>query len=178
MSVRLPTYAAILLGFALTASTACNRGSVSITSPPPSSVLKTSLTADPLVVRPEFLPRSSCLTHRPFGVRVTLIVAGGRDLFVHGFRFGFRDRFGARALPDVFPTPAGSSIPSSSPIPIPGASALPGSSPIPIPSTTSLPFFLLFDCGVIPDGVLVITADVGDRNGTIEKPELSVFVRQ
>lgn len=191
MYARFPTYAAILSFLVFFAATACNRGSIGPTSPGPSTTVKTSLTAEPVAARPEFLSNPTCPTHPSFGIRITVIV-GGNDLIVRGIRFAFTDRFGSRALPDVFPTPAGStSIPSSSPIPIPGSAALPGSSPIPIPGSSpingvlvsdgtrlALPFFLRFGCDVVPEGTIIIIVDTADRTGRPGTSEVRVAVRQ
>jgi hypothetical protein len=142
-------------------------------------------------VRPEFLPGSSCTGRPSFGVRITVIVGGGEDLILRGLRFTFTDRFGERALPDVFPTPEGPFIPSSTPVPFPGVAPLPTRGPIPIPGSPpidgvlvsaltsgKLPFFLRFGCGVFPEGTILIGGELNDRNGRHSTTELRVSVRQ
>lgn len=190
MSVRLPTYAAISLVLVFLTSPACSPNSITPTSPNTTTNLK-SLSAEPEMVRPEFVSNPSCLTHQAFGVRLIVII-GGEDLIVRGIRFGFTDRFGNRSLPDVFSTTAGStSIPSSGPVPFPGAAVLPNVSAIPIPGSSpitgmlvpdaqrlSLPFFLRFGCDVFPEGTIVITLDTADTVGRPGTREVNVAVRQ
>ena len=190
MSVRLPTYAAILLVLVFLASPACSRSAVTPTSPNTTTNLK-SVSVEPESVRPEFISGSSCSTRPPFGVRFTVIV-GGEDLIIRGIRFGFTDRFGNRLVPDVIPTIEGSSsIPSSSPIPFPGPATLPNASPIPIPGASpitgvlvtdtrrlSLPFFLRFGCDVFPEGTIVVIVDTADTVGRFGARELNVALRQ
>lgn len=191
MCDRSPAYAPILLVLTLVATAACGGGSVNPSSPAPSAPAKSSITAEPLVARPEFLQNSSCSTRPPFGVRITVILGGVDDLIVRGVGFAFTDRFGDRALPDVFPVPSGStSMPSSSPIPFPGPTPIPGSSPIPIPGSSpingvfvsagashSQTFFLRFGCGLIPEGMLVVSGDVADRTGRPSTVERRIPVR-
>jgi hypothetical protein len=163
MFERSPRYPAIMLALLLAAVTACNRTSASPTTPAAAdAALKPSFTAEPLKVRPEFLPHGSCTGRTPFGVRITVVVAAGEDFILRGLSFSFTDRFGGRSLPDVFPTPDGSSIPTSAPIPFPGFAPLPTRGPIPIPGSPpidgvlvgrtvrELPFFLRFGCGLVP----------------------------
>ena len=191
MYERFPTYAPVMLALLLTSSVACNRTTASPTTPAPAGgALKSSLTAEPLVGRPEFLPGSSCTSRSPFGVRITVILESVEDVILRGLRFSFTDRFGGQALPDVFPTPEGSFIPSSPPVPFPGAAPLPSRGPIPIPgsppidgllvtgqTSRQLPFFLRFGCGVFPDGTLLIEGDLSDRNGRPDRAAIRVTVR-
>jgi len=191
MYARFPTYAPVLLFLALTATAACDRLDVTATSPEPVTGLKASLTAEPSSVRPEFLPSLSCPTRPGFGIRVVVIISGG-DVILRAIRFGFTDRLGDLAFPQVFPTPslssASTSFPSSSPIPIPGAAPLPGSSVIPIPGalpiegllvsgSRSLPFSLTFGCGLVPEGTITISAETATRNGSSGTSQLIVPVR-
>ena len=187
-----PTYLSVVLCAVLLPIAACNRGGTP-TSPAPPSASKASLTAEPVVVTPDFFGRSVCPTQPPFDVRVTVLV-GGADLIVRGFRFGFTDRFGNATIPDVFFIPA-SSEPALAggpvPMPTPGMSTIPNSSPIPIPGSSpvsgvllsdrsrlSLPLLLRFPCGVFPEGTILVTGDLLDRNGTPEKPHLRIAVRK
>jgi hypothetical protein len=192
MFERSPKYAAGLLTLLLAASSACDRITASPTTPAPAGgALKRSFTAEPLTVRPEFLPQGSCTGRSPFGVRITVILRSGEDFFLRGLRFSFTDRFGGRSLPDVFPTPEGSFIPSSPPVPFPGFAPLPTRGPIPIPGSPpsegllvdagtvrQLPFFLRFGCGFFPDGTIVIAVDLNDRNGRPDRAEMEVRVRE
>jgi hypothetical protein len=191
MFERSPKYVLVPLTLLLAASIACDRTTASPTTPAPGAgALKLSFTAEPLVVRPEFLPGSSCTSRPSFGVRITVVLGSGEDVILRGLRFSFTDRFGERALPDVFPTPEGSFIPSSPPVPFPGVASLPTRGPIPIPgsppidgvlvsalTSRELPFFLRFGCGVFPDGTLLIDGDLNDRNGRPDRAEMRVVVR-
>ena len=191
MYERFPTYAPVVLALLLTASVACNRTAASPTTPAPAGgALKRSFTAEPLIVRPEFLAGSSCTTRSSFGVRITVTLGAGEDLILRGLRFSFTDRFGDRALPEVFPAPHGSFIPSSSPLPFPGVAPLPSRGPIPIPglppidgllvsarTSRELPFFLRFGCGLFPEGTILIDGDFNDRNGRPDRAEIRVSVR-
>jgi hypothetical protein len=191
MDERFPTCAPVVLALLLTASLACD-STTGLTEPARAgAALRSSFTAEPLVVRPEFLPDSLCTRRSAFGVRINVIVAPGEDLILRGLRFAFVDRFGDRALPDVFPTPQGSFIPASLPVPFPGVAPLPSRAPIPIPGSPpiegllvsartarDLAFFLRFGCGVFPEGIILIEGELNDRNGRPENAELRVTVRQ
>ena len=193
MYERSPRYPAVMLTLLLAAVTACNRTSASPTTPAAAeAALKPSFTAEPLAVRPEFLPRGSCPGRSPFGVRITVVVVAGEDFILRGLRFSFTDRFGGSSLPDVFPTPEGSFIPSASPLTVPGFAPLPTRGPIPIPgsppiddallvdaqSLRELPFFLRFGCGLVPNGTIVIIVDFNDRRGRPDRAEMEVRVTE
>jgi hypothetical protein len=186
-----PRYMAVMLTLLLAAVTACNRTSASPTTPAAAdAALKASFTAEPLKVQPEFLPTGLCSGRSPFGVRITVVVGAGEDFILRGVSFSFTDRFGGRSLPDVFPTPDGSSIPMSAPVPFPGFAPLPTRGPIPIPGSPpidgvlvgrtvrELPFFLRFGCGLVPDGTIVIVIDLNDRRGRPERAEMEVRVSE
>jgi hypothetical protein len=189
MAVRLPTYAVILLLLVLVSSSACNRGSVTMTAPNTTTNLKATLASEPESVRPQFLT-DLCPSHPAFGVRLTVIV-GGEDLIVRGVRFGFFGRTGTHFVPHAFLTTLGSTtIPSTSAVPFTGTVSLPNSSPIPIPGAPAihgvrvnagdrlaLPFFLRFGCGVLPEGSIVVTVDTSDTIGRFGAPELTIPLR-
>ena len=168
-------YAPVLLLLVITATGGCSRAGASPTSPSSSS-FQTSITAEPLSARPEFLPSGSCTGRPPFGVRV-FINLRGRDVVLRGLSFQFIDLVGHRTLPEVIalpsPTTAASSLPASSPVAIPGIAALP---PLPQPST--VPLFARFGCGVIPEGTLIITGDVRNHDGREERQEMKVRVEK
>jgi hypothetical protein len=188
MAVRLPTYAAILLGLAVLLVPACNRGTVAVTSPATTTDLKVSVAAEPSQLKPEIFP-NPCPTHPSFGVRLTVIV-GGDDLIVRDVRFGFVDRRGARFTPDVFAATEGvASIPTSSPIPF-GSISIPNASPVPIPNAPpitgillrdsrrlTLPFFLRFGCGVLSEGSVIVSVDTADTLGRSGVHEVGVPVQ-
>jgi hypothetical protein len=197
MSTWRPKYGLLLLFLPLVAAAACDRTELTLTGPAPSALLplQSSFSAEPRSILPEFLPTGSCVTRPAFGLRLSVIIGGGEVVILRGLRFGFNDRFGASAFPDVFPIASLSAppvqspgIPTSSPISLPGIAALPAS-PIPIPGSSpidgiliaagtsrTLPFFLRFGCGLVPDGTLVITADAADANGRFETPQMRVRV--
>ena len=198
MSMRIPFYGLVLLFLGAIGTAACDRAELTVTEPalaPAASSLQASFAAEPQALRPEFLPTSSCVTGLRFGTRISIIIGGSGDVILRGLRFAFNDQSGRRALPDVFPIPSLSSpvsstgIPASSPIPLPESAALPGASPIPIPGSSpitglfasagtsrTLPFYLRFGCGVVAQGILVITGDAGDMNGNFRSSELRVRV--
>jgi len=190
MCQRFLRYAPVLL-YVVTLAAGCGRTNGSPTSPTPSVQPTASMTAEPVAVRPDFLPTPVCLTRPAFGIRLSIRISGGEGLILRGLQLAFTDRFGGRALPEGFPIPTATaaSFPPASPIPIPGAAALPGTSPIPIPngppvhgvfvppgSSRTLPFFVRFDCGVIPDGTLLVTADAGDSNGQFQLSQMKIRV--
>ena len=146
------TYAPILI---VLASAGGERNSDTPTAPS-TPAFQASITAEPLSVRPEFLPSHDCTGRPPFGVRVVIIMRGP-DIVLRGLSFQFIDLVGTRTAPVVIPLPtpstAVSSLPSASPVPVPGIAALP-----PMPSSAPMPFLAQFGCGVIPDGILIITA--------------------
>ena len=189
---RFPTYVSLSLCAVLLVTAACNRGGATPTSPSPTSG-KVTLTAEPMVATAQILGGEVCPAHPRFGVRVTVFV-GGPDLIVRGIRFGFADRFGRSALPEVIFLPAGSSqlLPAGAvPFGTPGFSTLPNSSPIPIPgappingvlvpqrAALSLPFFLRFPCDLFPEGTLTVTGELSDRTGRPELPKMHLEVRR
>ena len=189
---RFPTYVSLSFCAVLLVTAACNRGGATPTSPSAAGA-KATLTAEPSIVSPEFIGGEVCPTHPRFGVRVTVFV-GGPDLIVRGIRFGFADRFGRSALPEVIFLPAGSSpLLPNGPVPFgrPGFSTLPNSSPIPIPgappingvlvperAALSLPFFLRFPCDLFPEGTLTVTGELSDRSGRPELPKMELRVRR
>lgn len=188
MAIRFHKYGVVLAFLVLTASAGCESDRDASTAPTSfSSSLATpsSLGFEPGTLVPEVLLGAPCAGAPPFGTRIIIIVNGGHGV-LSGLRFSFTDRFGVHRLPRVTPIPgdsplsvAASAIPSSFPIPVPGIAPLPSTSPIPMPSPGSsqrLPFFLGFDCGVAPEGMLFIGADVADTRGMIKTSELRVRV--
>lgn len=189
MHVRFPRYAPVLL-FVVAAAAGCDGDAASPSSPGPVVPLRSSVTVEPHVVLPEFLPAGSCASRSPFGLRLRVILSGQRDLVLRGLRFRLADPFGTSALPEVIPVPTGSeaALPTPQSIPLPGASVLPAS-PIPIPGTSPLtgvqvtagasrplPFFLRFGCGVIPEGTLFVMTDIADGQGQSGTSQVGVRV--
>ena len=198
MSIRFSRYGVLLLAFlALGATAACdsNRNTAVVPSTlPPTFSPGTSFNFEPATLRAEFLPGTICVGGPGFGTRIIIIVNGG--VILSGLQFRFTDRFGVNALPRITPIPgsspltvSASTIPTSFPIPTPGLAPLPSTSPIPIPgfspvtglmvpagTSQQLPFFLIFDCGVSPVGILFISAEVVDPSGRIQKSESQVRV--
>lgn len=152
---RLPRYAPVLLFLATALAAGCNRAPATPTSPSTTETSEQSITVEPALVHPEFLPTSGCDVRPAFAVRIHVRLLGG--FFVRGLRFHFVDELGTRTLPQVVPilTPTGSSIPSASPVPVPGIAALPTA----FQAGGSSPFLVTFGCGVIPEGTLFINAD-------------------
>ena len=198
MARSLPTFGVPLLFVLMVATTACDRGNPSVTAPETAldlSAVHSSLGAEPRSVRPAILPAGSCVDSRPFGAHVSVVFSGHHDVILRGLRFSFVDRVGVSTLPQVIPIPGplpseqGSTIPTTTPVTLPGIAALPGLSPIPMPGSSPitglvfaggsphvLPFLVQFGCGVFPEGILIITADAGDRSGRFSKSEMRVRV--
>lgn len=188
MDVRFPRYAPVIL--LVTSLAACSSNSTTPTAPA-ALVAQSAITAEPLTVQPEFLDGSQCPARPPFGVRFTVVVNGGQDVILRAMQFRLVDPSGGSVFPQVIPMPsisASPSIPSSAPIPFPGAATLPAS-PIPIPGSSPvtglfvsagtsrrLPFFLRFECGVVPGGTLFITVDATDRLGRSQPSQLRLRV--
>lgn len=198
MTRSLPTYRVPLL-FVLVGITACDRSNASVTAPGTTlemSAIHSSLDVEPRSLHPTFLPAGSCVGSAPFGVRVSFVFRGDHDVILRGLRFSFIDRFGVTTLPQVIPIPdhvpahpQGSTIPTTSPVTLPGIAALPGVSPITMPGSSPitglafaggtshvLPFFVQFGCGVFPEGILIISADAGDRSGRFSTSEMRVRI--
>ena len=192
MSLRSPRFGLLLVVLVVTA---CDRTNVTLNSPTALAdtfVASSAFGFQPATLQPEFLPLGVCLSVRPFGTRIIIVVNGSRDVILRGLRFRFTDRFGVNALPLVaaingasplpIPAPAvASAFPVSTPgvAPLPVTSAIPmaGSTPsngmlVPAGSSRSLPFFLSFGCGVAPEGMLFVSVDESDANGRMHTSEL------
>jgi hypothetical protein len=189
MPVRFPAYVPVLLIVGFGATIGCGDGSIAVTTPGSIAGVTAAMTAEPAAARPQFLQTSTCPGRPAFGLGLTITIVADGDVILQRLRFAFTDRFGTRSLPDVFssaiPAPS-AAIPVSGPIPIPPAATLPGSPPVGVPgaaqienlnigrgASRSLPFFLRFGCGVVPDGVLIVS---GDTNGANSPRELRVVV--
>lgn len=153
----------------------------------PSPVAAATVTAEPMKIRPEFLPSSSCGNRPAFRGGLSIIVGTTDELILRGLQFHFVDRFGARTSPLVSPTSAfagvTTSIPTSGPVPIPGSSpiTIPGASPVHgvlLSANTfrTLPFAFEFGCGVHADGTLLINVETSDRKGRRGRSEVRVSV--
>ena len=205
MSNRSSRYGVLLLAFlTLGVATGCDRDRSPVpvpTSIPSSFAPGTSFNFEPATLRSELVPGTICVAGPAFGTRIIIIVNGGvivsgGGIILSGLQFRFTDRSGLNTLPQVTPIPgsspfsvSASTIPASVPIPMPGIAPLPMTSPIPIPgssnvnglmvpagSSQQLPFLLRFDCGVAPEGILFISADVVDPNGRVRRSESQVRV--
>jgi hypothetical protein len=182
MYMRSPKYIAILIVPAIAAIAACgNQAPASPTAP--AAIESALLRADPMTVKPEFLPISFCPAGPPFGFRLVITVGSGRDsFFLRRLLFNFTDHLGGFSVPAVTPLPTAriGSIPDSMPVPIPTSPSipLPSSSPIPIPGSLSLEdariaagasrtqaVFVQFGCGVPAGGTLVVIVDGTDSRG-------------
>jgi hypothetical protein len=198
MSRRLPTYGVLLLFLAIL-PTACDNVTVSTTHPstlPAAADPRTTFDFQPAWLQPEFLPAVSCVGGSVFGTRIIVVVSGGTEVIVRGFGFRFTDHSGRTTLPSVRPIPGSSplttpvtSIPTTFPIPIPGVGPLPSASPILVPGfppingvrvpaggSLTFPFFLTFDCGIVPAGMLFVGIDQADGHGRMGTSELRVSV--
>ena len=153
----------------------------------PSSVRAIALSVQPEKIEPEFLPPiRRCSDARAVRTRF-VVIAGGLEAFVvQELSVSFRDRFGVSAVPAVVPAtgaPSGSMNTASPPIP------LPTSMPIPIPTSgpnnglsvfpggsQELPVTLEFECGVRPEGTIVVAVETRDGRGQSTTHRLSVDV--
>ena len=170
MSSRVPIYGLLLLFFS--ASAACEATNSHGTAPSKvggMDAAAVALSVEPVALRPEFLLDRSCPQARPFGTR--LIVSVNGDVALQSIRFRFTDRFGVNRVPRVISIPGAD--PMSATIPaitttmpmIGGVAPLPAAAPIPIRGSSQFPFFLAFDCGVSPRGVMLIAVDVKSPRG-------------
>ena len=192
MTRSLPTFGVTLLFVLLVGVTACNRSSASVTAPGAAfetTDVRSSLDVEPRSLSPALLPAGSCVGGRPFGAGVSVVFRGEHDVILRGLRFSFVDRFGVTTLPQVVPVPSPFAIPTTTPVTLPGIAALPGLSPITMPGSTPitglifaggtsnvLHYFVHFGCVVAPEGLLIISADAGDRSGRFSTSELRVRV--
>ena len=193
-----PRYGVLLLFLALFSASACDDAKVVATGPsgmPSDTGVQTTFSFQPVTLHPEFLPAVPC---GAFGTRIIVVVSGGTTVIVRGIGFRFTDRNGHTTLPLVKPIPGSSplttpltAIPSTFPIPTPGVGPLPEASPIPVPGfppikgvsvpaggSLTLPFFLVFDCGVITDGTVVVAVDHADDRGRMGTSEMRVRLAQ
>ena len=153
----------------------------------PSSVRAIALSVQPGKVEPEFLPPiRRCSGARAFRTRFVVIVGGMEAFVVQELRVSFSDRFGVTAVPAIVPAtgaPSGSIITSSPPIP------LPTSMPIPIPTSgpnnglsvfpggsQEMPVTLQFECGVRPQGTIILAVETRDGRGRSTTHQLTVDV--
>ena len=197
MSIRFHRYGLLLAFCVLGVSIGCDSEPPTLAGPSPVSAslvsgASTTFHFEPATLRAEVVPGTSCVA---FGTRIIIVIAGGHDGVLRGLRFRFIDRRGVHALPRVVAIAGASplSVPAPGiptfPIPTPGVAPLPTTSPIPMPgppvinglqgpavSSQQLPFFLFFDCGVAPEGVLFIGAELVDPTGMTETSEFRVRV--
>ena len=171
MSSRVPMYAlSVLLLLATSACEATNSHGAAPSKVSSMDALPVAVSVEPAALRAEFLFDRTCPQARPFGTRVIVVVGGG-DGSLRSIRFRFSDRFGVNSVPRVIPIagsdPMTATIPSittSMPM-IGGVAPLPSPAPIPIRGSSQFPFFLQFDCGVTPRGVMLIAVDVTGPRG-------------
>ena len=178
MSIRLLRFGLPLL---FLAPVACDRAEVTATTAPTavaSTLASSSVSFEPSPLRAEFLPGRSCGGRPLFGTRIIIVIRGG--LFPRGVRFRFADVLGTTALPRVTSLPGAmpltapiSTFPTD-PIPIPGIAPMPMTHSIPIGTPQTLPFFLAFDCGVSPRGMLTVFLDNVEDNGRMRTSEFHV----
>jgi len=182
MSRRFHRYGLLLLFLALAAA-ACSSNSSTATSPtaPTAGSGGSGLSAEPVMLRAEWLPDVPCSSSRAFGTRVVVVVSGGSGLSVRSLRFSFTDRFGVRALPQVRMIPGSSPmtipvtmIPPLTGIPIPGQAPPPASTMSQASNAQRFPFFLTFGCGLSTNGVVSVSTDTIDGMGRVETREISV----
>jgi hypothetical protein len=179
---------ALLITIVSTASSCSDSDDPSPTAP--TTHVTATMTAEPMVVTPEFVPNASCRTVPAFRTSLVVVVAGDRDLILRNLRFSFTDRLGGTTLPVVIAvvtTSVLTSVPNSMPVPmpntspitIPGTMPIPGSSAVAVPGSPAvdgvvvlagtsrrLPLVLEFGCGVPSAGSLTVIAEMMDRDGT------------
>jgi hypothetical protein len=170
MYARFHIYAPLML-LVVPAMVGCGRISASPTDPAAPTALQGSITAEPVSARPQFLHSPACFASPAFSFVLRITVGGGPSLELHGFRFLFIDRLGARTFPEVtpIPTPSAFSLPSSSPVSVPGFVRVPAASA----GTGLFPLLVKFGCDVVPEGTLIVTAETG---GASQKLELRIQV--
>ena len=168
----------VLILSASLAAACSDSDSVSITAP--GQITSADfVTAEPMVLTPEFLASPACSGRSAFRTRVIIVVGGDEDLIVRRLRFSFVDRFGRNAAPTVLASASATPLPSSSPIPLPGPTSIPAGSAVATPvssavtldalisggSRRSLPFFLEFGCDVPAVGTLTVSVEATNRQG-------------
>jgi hypothetical protein len=190
MSIRFHRYGVLSAFLAVGAATGCGGQRNTVAGP---TALKSTTTTgttfrfEPATLRPEFVSGISCVGVPAFGTRI--IIKFGGDVILSALRFRFTDRFGVNALPRVMPIPGSSplSVPvsaiPSAPIPIPGVAPLPLGSPIssfnglsPAEPSQPLAFLLLFECGVVSEGMLFVGTEVTEPRGSVQKSEFQFRV--
>jgi hypothetical protein len=176
MRVRFPMYVVAALFSVSLGLTGCSRNESTTTAP--AAPTPVSLTAEPSVLTPEFVPGGGCHTDPAFGVRFAVGLSGPNDVYFRRLRFHFHDRFGRVDNPRVTlnngAPPPPSSLPTSGPVPFPS------SSPIPMPGANTpagmltsfgharrLPLWLDFTCGIAPSGTLVVIVDFDDHGRSL-----------
>jgi hypothetical protein len=175
MSLRSPLYGVLLICL-VSSLTACEADhsteptALSSTIVGPSSLGNPVFAVQPATLRPEFINGTSCMTFLPFNTRV--VIVPGNGLVVSGVGFRFTDTFGVVVVPRV------SSGQSGFPIPMPG-SLPPLPTPTPIPGSSSstqqqLTFLLTFDCGVRPQGMLMIDVQGAAPGGMMQTSQMQV----
>lgn len=187
MHAHVPKYIPGAILLVMLAAAGCSDDNpVDVTAPTAAQSL--SLTAEPAVVTPEFLPPIGLCNAPRFRTRFVVILGGSGGLAVTGLFVNFTDFLGFAAVPTVIPaapfgggptqTSAASTpipFPASGPIPFPGSGPN-GALSVPIGSLQHVPVTLEFGCHVRPRGTIIVSADTRDNRGRKGRSRLSVQV--
>ena len=175
MSLRSPLHVVLLICL-VSSVTACEADhsteptALSGTITGPSSLANAVFAVEPATLRPEFINETSCVAFLPFNTRV--VIVPGNSRIVSAVRFRFTDLFGVVVLPRVSSNQTGLSIPMPGTLP-------PLPTPLPIPGSSAstqqqLTFLLTFDCGVRPQGMLMIDVQGADTTVLPQTSQMQV----
>lgn len=180
MYAHFSKYVAGVLVLVVLVSAACSENNPVDVLGPTAAPQALSLTAEPAVVTPEFLPTTFSVCNAPrFRTRFVVLLGGIRGVAVTGLFVGFTDFLGLAAVPTVLPAaPFGGTTTFSAarvPVPFPATGPNDGLS-VPTGFPQNVPVTLEFGCHVRPRGTILVTADTRDGRGRMETARLSVPV--
>ena len=166
----------VLLLVVLTA--ACSDSTPTDVTGPTSAAQSLSLTAEPAVVTPEFMPTLFRVCNAPrFRTRFVVLLGAIRGVAVTGLFVSFTDVLGVAAVPTVIPAaPFGGTTHISTarvPVPFPTSGPNDGLS-VPTGFSQQVPITLEFGCHVRPRGTILVSADTRDDRGRMGTSRLSV----
>jgi hypothetical protein len=180
MSIRLSKFVpVVLLLLTSLVSTACSDSNPADVTGPTDAAPLLSLSAEPAVVTPEFLPRIGMCNAPRFRTRFVVILGGIRGVAVTGLFVSFTDFLGFAAVPTVIPAaPFGGTTQISAariPVPFPASGPADGLS-VPTGFPQQVPVTLEFACHVRPRGTIIVSADTRDGRGRMGTSRFSVQV--
>jgi hypothetical protein len=178
MHALFPKYIPGAILLVMLAATACSDDNpVDVTAPTAAPSL--SLTAEPAVVTPEFLPPIGLCTAPSFRTQFVVVLGGTGGVAVTGLFVNFNDFLGFAAVPTVIPAAQFRTTTQTSaariPVPFPASGPNDGLS-VPTGVPQRIPVTLLFGCHVRPRGTIIVSADTRDNRGRKGTSRFSVQV--